>query len=36
MGLPQLAAISPTVAPQHEYYYKPLEAGGKSAPRCCL
>ena len=29
MGLPQLAALGPTVAPQHEYYYKPLEAGGK-------
>ena len=25
----QLAALGPTVAPQHEYYYKPLEAGGK-------
>ena len=28
MGVEELAALGPTLAPKHEYYYKPLEQGG--------
>ena len=29
MGVAEVAALGPALAPRHEYYYKPLEAGGK-------